>query len=175
MRVWLVLTLLLAVSAAAAPIEVEFEIEHRGGAAKPERYNGSWSIDGTRVKPGMLFEDVFQGMRLRSFSFEWLGKRWTARDVRLARLEIDEQGRLRSWIIGAKVTSGGCADVGALDCVGVPAKALDFYLVATRPERGMRGPSLVAVGVRPGIDGFIEAKGKFWVTRGRGRRLKTEG
>ncbi|HEY8540167.1 MAG TPA: hypothetical protein VIL28_14955 [Steroidobacteraceae bacterium] len=168
MRTLGALLLLLGAQTAAGPIHVDFEIVHREGKGKPSRYVGSWSFDGPLVKPGMLFEDVFEGRRLRSFSFEWLGKRWTVNDVRLARLELDEQGRLRSWIIGSKATSGGCGNVGALDCVGVPTKELDFYLVATRPERGMSGPSLVAVGVRPGTEGFIEAKGTFRV-RSRGR------
>lgn len=166
MRAWLAMLPLLGAQADAEPIYVEFEVLQPDGKGKPSRVAGSWSVDGSLAKPGTSFEDVFEGRRLQSFSFEWLGKRWTAGDVRLARLEVDEKGRLRSWIIGSKVISGGCDNVGALDCVGVPAKETDFYLVATRPERGTREPPLIAVGVRPGAKGFIEARGTFRVGTG---------
>src|SRR5690606_32766379 len=75
----------------------------------------------------------------------------------------DKKGRVRSWVIGGTAVCGGCDKVGVLDCVGVPAKATDFYLAATRSERGIPPPELVAVGVSRDSEEFIEAHGSFSV------------
>lgn len=149
----------------AAPIHVDFVVSQRNGHGKlePGSYHGSWSLEDAPSAPGVQLDDPFEGQRLSSFELEWLGEKWTPRNVRLARLELGRDGKLRSWIIGGTLVSGGCAKVGRLDCVGVPTKAADFYLVATQPERGSRAPSLWAVGVAPGVDGFIEAHGDFTV------------
>lgn len=167
--VWAVLFFALAASASAGakPVIVEFTIRQTEPYGDSERgvYTGRWIYDDSIVKPGGLFEDAFKGGKLQSFSFSWLGEEWHQGHVRLARLEFDSKGQLRSWIIGATVVSGGCGDVGALDCVGVPAAVNDFYLVATRPERGIPPPSLIAVGVRRGSDVVVEARGTFTVRK----------
>jgi len=167
MRIVFALILLgSAFASHAKPIYVDFKVEQTAafGDARAGVFTGSWSFDDSLAKPGALFEDVFEGLKLDSFSFSWLGQDWSASSVRLARLEFDRRGKLRSWVIGATAVSGGCASVGTLDCVGVPSKVADFYLSATRAEPGIRPPELVAVGVRPGSTGFAEAQGSFKVT-----------
>lgn len=166
MRLVLAMLILSAALAAdAKPVYVDFMVRQTApyGEARAGVYSGSWSYDDSIVKPGGLFEDVYKGAKLDSFSFSWLGGKWHPGNVRLARLEFDADGELRSWIIGATAVSGGCGNVGALDCVGVPAAATDFYLVATRTEPGIPPPELVAVGVRRGTDEFIEAQGSFTI------------
>lgn len=168
--VWVMPFLLLCFAAAittdAKPVVVEFTVRQSEphGDMQPGVYTGRWIYDDSIVKPGGLFADAFKGGKLKSFSFSWLGEEWHQGNVRLARLEFDAKGRLRSWIIGATVVSGGCSTVGALDCVGVPAAVTDFYLVATRTERGIPPPSLIAVGVRRGSDKVVEARGSFTVS-----------
>jgi len=161
------LVLSAAVTANAKPVYVDFTVKQAApyGELRPGVYTGSWSFDDSLVKPGGLFEDVYKGRKLDSFSFSWLGQKWRPSDVRLARLEFDGEGKLRSWIIGGTAISGGCGNVGALDCVGVPAAATDFYLSATRLEPGIPPPELVAVGVRRGSEEFTEAHGSFSVRR----------
>ncbi len=151
----------------AKPVHVDFMVRQTDsyGDTPSGVYQGTWSFDDSIVKPNGLFEEAFKGGKLKSFTFAWLGEEWHPGNVRLARLEFDAKGELRSWIIGATVVSGGCNAVGALDCVGVPADVTDFYLVATRPERGVRTPPLVAVGVQRGRDKVVEAHGEFTVRR----------
>jgi len=164
----LALTVLLFGAASAADakqIHVDFVVKQTApyGDTRPGVYTGTWSFDDSIVKPGGVFEDVFKGRKLDSFSFSWLGEEWRPTNVRLARLEFDEKGKVRAWVIGGTAVSGGCGNVGVLDCVGVPAKVTDFYLSATRLERGIPPPELVAVGVRLGSDKIIEAQGSFTV------------
>lgn len=158
-----------ALTCHATPVYVDFKIKQSApsGDTRPGVYTGTWSFDDALVKPSGLFEDVYEGRKLDSFSFSWLGAHWKPSNVRLARLEFDEDGKVRSWIIGGTAVSGGCATVGALDCVGVPSRAKDFYLSATRIEPGIPAPELVAVGVRPGSDEFVEGQGSFTVRAAR--------
>jgi hypothetical protein len=168
MRIILTMTLLgFAIASDATPIYVDFKVKQSepSGTAAAGVYSGTWSFDDSLAKPGALFEDVFEGRKLDTFSFSWLGQTWSVSSVRLARLEFDARGELRSWIIGARAVSGGCGSVGTLDCVGVPSRVADFYLSATRAERGIPPPELVAVGVRPGSEKFIEARGTFKVRK----------
>lgn len=171
------LALAAAVSADAKPMYVDFTLSQLGshgdsrgdslamrhGRHSAHVFSGRWSFDDSLVKPGGLFEDVYQGRRLDQFSFSWLGHRWHPGNVRLARLEFDADGELRSWIIGATAESGGCGNVGTLDCVGVPSSAADFYVVGTRSEPGIPGPEVSAVGVHRGGAEFVEAHGSFTV------------
>ena len=166
MRIVLATMILAAAfTAEAKPVYVDFTVRQSAplGDAPSGVYRGTWSYDDKIVKPGGLFEDPFKGAKLDSFSFSWLGEKWHPGNVRLARLEFDADGELRSWIIGAIAVSGGCGNVGALDCVGVPAHKTDFYLVGTRAEPGIPPPELIGVGVRRGSDTFIEASGSFTV------------
>ena len=166
MRIFLAMLIFgVALTAEAKPIYVDFMVKQVApyGEARSGVFSGTWSFDDSLVKPGGLFEDVYRGRKLDSFSFSWLGQRWHPGNVRLARLEFDMDGELRSWTIGATAVSGGCGNVGVLDCVGVPAKATDFYLTATRLEPGIPPPELVAVGVQRGSDVFTEAHGSFTV------------
>lgn len=167
MRIFVLTVLLLGAASAAdaKQVYVDFIVKQVApyGDTRPGVYTGTWSFDDSLVKPGGLFEDVYKGRKLDSFSFSWLGEKWRPSNVRLARLEFDEDGKLRSWVIGGTAVSGGCGNVGVLDCVGVPAKATDFYLAATRIERGIPPPELVAVGVLRGSDSFVEAHGSFKV------------
>jgi hypothetical protein len=164
--VWVMLLFAAAMTAGAKPVLVEFTIRQAEphGDTRPGVYTGRWIYDDSIVKPGGLFEEAFKGGKLQAFSFSWLGEEWHPGNVRLARLEFDAKGRLRSWIIGATAVSGGCGTVGALNCVGVPAAVTDFYLVATRAERGIPAPSLIAVGVQRGSDKVVEARGSFTVS-----------
>jgi hypothetical protein len=149
----------------ATPIHVDFGIlqsdtyeGHRRGL-----FFGTWSFDDSLATPGGFFEDVFLGRPLDSFSFSWLGRRWDATNARLARLEFDEAGELRSWIIGGTAISGGCAAVGYLDCIGTPSSFGDFALTGVRPEPGVPSFGLTAIGVLPGAQSFAEASGIFRV------------
>lgn len=171
------LALAAAVTADAKPMYVDFTLKQLGPYGdgggdrramghdrhSPRIYAGTWSFDDSLVKPGGLFEDVHQGRRLDQFSFSWAGERWHPGNVRLARLEFDADGELRSWIIGGTAVSGDCGNVGTLDCVGVPSSAADFYVVGTRSEPGVPGPEVTAVGVHRGGSEFIEAQGSFRV------------
>lgn len=167
MRIFALTILLVgAVSAVdAKQIHVDFVVKQSApyGDTRPGVYKGTWSFDDSIVKSGGVFEDVFKGRKLDSFSFSWLGREWRPTNVRLARLEFDKKGRIRAWVIGGTAVSGGCGDVGVLDCVGVPANVTDFYVSATRLERGIPPPELVAVGVLRGSDEIIEAQGSFTV------------
>lgn len=156
---------LTSLSAFATPIHVDFGLyqSHTHGAAKRGLYFGTWSFDDSIVTPGGVFEDVFAGRPLDSFSFSWLGQSWNTTNARLARIEFDEAGRLRSWVIGATAVSGGCANVGVLDCVSSPTNVADFSLTGVRPEPGMPSLSLTAIGVLPGVDAFVDASGIFTV------------
>jgi hypothetical protein len=151
--------------ASATPVFVDFGLYQPQSYGDERRglYFGSWSFDDSIVTPGGVFEDVYFGRPLDSFSFSWLGQRWNTSNARLARIEFDEAGRLRSWIIGGTAVSGGCADVGFLDCVGIPSAFADFSLTGVRPEPGIPSPSLMAIGVLPGMDSFAEASGIFIV------------
>jgi hypothetical protein len=158
---------LLAVSGmvGATPVYVDF------GIFQPDRYEGqrrglyfgSWSFDDSLAIPGAVFEDVYFGRPLDSFSFWWLGKRWDTSNAKLARIEFDAAGELRSWIIGGTAVSGGCANVGFLDCVGTPSAFADFSLTGVRLDPGLPPPELTAIGVLPGAQTFAEASGFFWV------------
>jgi hypothetical protein len=128
-------------------------------------YFGSWSFDSSLAKPNAVIEDVFVGIPMESFSFNWLGERWHPGNARLARIEFDEKGELRSWTIGGIATSGGCGEVGALDCVSAPSTTPDFTLTATRLEPGIPPPALVAVGALPRIEAFAEGSGVFIVRK----------
>jgi hypothetical protein len=158
---------LLALSGvvSATPVYVDFGLYQTQsyGDARRGLYFGSWSFDDSIITPGGVFEDVYFGRPLDSFSFSWLGQRWNANNARLARIEFDEAGQLRSWIIGGTAVSGGCADVGFLDCVGTPSAFADFSLTGVRAEPGLPPPSLRAIGVLPGMDTFAEASGIFMV------------
>jgi hypothetical protein len=175
MRIILATILLsAALTSHATPIYIDFEIKQSApsGDARPGVFTGTWSFDDSLVKPGGLFEDVYKGRKLDSFSFSWLGEHWSPANARLARLEFDEDGKVRSWIIGGRAVSGGCGSVGTLDCVGVPSKVADFYLSATRLEPGIPPPELIAVGVRAGGAEFVDAQGSFKV---RGTAVPTPG
>ena len=156
---------LAASSACATPIHVDFAMyqPQSQGAAKRGLYFGTWSFDDSIITPGGIFEDVFKGRPLDAFAFSWLGREWKATNARLARIEFDEAGRLRSWVIGGTAVSGGCANVGVLDCVGLPADVADFSLTGVRPQPGQSSLSLTAIGVAPGLDAFAEARGIFTV------------
>lgn len=158
-----VLLLSAAFTSDAKPIYVDFTVTEvfAAGAKHAGAITGTWSFDDSLVKPGGLFEDVQHGRRLRTLSFSWLGKRWHPGNARLARLEFDAEGELRSWIIGGTAISGGCSSVSVLDCVGVPSNVTDFYLAATRSEPGIPPPELVAVGVIRGTDAYVDAHGSF--------------
>ena len=148
----------------ATPIYVDFTVKQTTPFAgtRPGVYSGTWSFDDSLVKPGGIYEDSQKGRRLDSFSFEWLGQEWHTVNARLARIEFDEEGQLRSWIIGGTALSGTCG-TAVLDCVGLPAPANDFYLVGTRLEPGIPPPELIAVGVVPGFEDFAQAEGSFRV------------
>lgn len=166
MRIILAMMLLgAALAGEAKPIYVDFKLTQflPDGADRPSTLVGTWSFDDALVKPGAVFEDARRGRRLDSFSFSWLGRRWNPSNARLARLEFDADGELRSWIIGGRAVSGGCGDISALDCVGVPSRVTDFYLAATRSEPGIPPPELVAVGVIKGTDTYVDAHGSFAV------------
>jgi hypothetical protein len=158
---------LLAMSsmASATPIFVDFGLyqSQSYGDVRRGLYFGSWSFDDSIVTPGGVFEDVYVGRPLDSFSFSWLGQRWNTHNARLARIEFDEEGQLRSWVIGGTAVSGGCANVGFLDCVSAPSAFADFSLTGVRLEPGLAPPSLTAIGVLPGMDSFAEASGIFVV------------
>lgn len=149
----------------ATPIYVDFTVKQAAsfGGTRPGVYSGTWSFDDSLIKPNGIFEDAAKGRRLDSFTFEWLGRDWNRVNARLARIEFDAEGELRSWIIGGTAISGTCGAVGALDCVGTPARTKDFYLVGTRLGPDIPPPELSAVGVMPGIDGFADAYGSFSV------------
>jgi hypothetical protein len=163
----LLFAVLLAASGvvAATPIHVDF------GVLQPDRYEGhgrglffgTWTFDDSLATPGGFFEDVYLGRPLDSFSFSWLGQRWNTSNARLARLEFDAAGELRSWIIGGTAISGGCAAVGYLDCVGTPSSVGDFALTGVRPEPGAWSFGLTAIGVLPGAQTFADASGFFRV------------
>jgi len=159
---------LTSFGAIATPIHVDFGLyqSQSQGDAKRGLYFGTWSFDDSIITPGGVFEDVFAGRPLDSFSFSWLGRHWNASNARLARIEFDEAGRLRSWIIGGTAVSGGCANVGVLDCVSSPTNVADFSLTGIRPQPGMPSLSVTAIGVLPGVDAFVEASGIF-TTRSR--------
>jgi hypothetical protein len=163
----LLCAVLLAVSGvvSATPIHVDFGIFQPVSYEGQRRglYFGTWSFDDSLATPGGFFEDVFFGRPLDSFSFSWLGRRWDTTNAKLARLEFDDAGQLRSWIIGGTAVSGGCADVGFLDCVGIPSSLADFSLTGVRPEPGLSLFSLTAIGVLPGAETFAEASGLFVV------------
>ena len=166
MRKFLFVVLSMASCGAfATPIHVDFGMyqSQSQGAAKRGLYFGTWSFDDSIVTPGGVFEDVFNGRPLDSFAFSWLGRSWNATNARLARIEFDDAGRLRSWVIGGTAVSGGCANVGVLDCVGLPTDVADFSLTGVRPEPGQPALSLSAIGVLPGLDAFAEARGIFTV------------
>lgn len=149
----------------ATPVYVDFGIFQSDIYEGQRRglYFGSWSFDDSLAVPGAVFEDVYFGRPLDSFSFSWLGKRWNTSNAKLARLEFDAAGELRSWIIGGTAVSGGCADVGFLDCVGTPSSFADFSLTGVRLEPGLPPPELTAIGVLPGAQTFAEAGGFFSV------------
>ena len=149
----------------ATPIYVDFTVKQVAplGTTRPGVYTGTWSFDDSLVEPNGIFEDAARGQRLDSFTFDWLGQEWNAVNARLARIEFDAEGELRSWIIGGTAVTGTCGRSGALDCVGVPAASRDFYLVGTRLDPDIPPPELIAVGVMPGIEGFAEAYGSFSV------------
>jgi hypothetical protein len=128
-------------------------------------YFGTWSFDSSLAKPNTVIEDVFVGVPLDSFSFYWLGEHWHPGNARLARVEFDANGELRSWTIGGTVTSGGCGAVGALDCASAPSAAADLTLTATRLEPGIPPPALIAVGVLPKMESFAEGSGVFAVRK----------
>lgn len=168
MRRILLATLLgLCGAASAAPVHVDFAIYQSQKYSGERRgvYFGSWSFDSSLAKPNAIFEDVFAGIPLDSFSFYWLGERWHPGNARLARIEFDANGELRSWTIGSTVTSGGCGAVGALDCVSVPSVSPDFTLTATRREPGIPSPALIAVGALPQVEAFAEGGGVFAVRK----------
>lgn len=154
-------------AASAAPVHVDFAIYQTRSYSGERRgvYFGTWSFDSSLAKPNAVLEDVVVGMPLDSLSFDWLGERWTAGNARLARIEFDEHGELRSWTIGGSVTSGGCAAVGVLDCVSAPSASPDFTLTATRLEPGLPPPALIAVGVLPRAESFAEGSGVFTVRK----------
>lgn len=156
-------TMAVAGSLNATPIYVDFTVRQSVpfGDTRPGVYSGTWSFDDSLVRPGSIIEDVYPGRRLDSFSFSWLGEQWNPVNSRLARIEFDRDGNLRSWIIGATAASGTCG--GLLDCVGIPAGAADFYLAATRLSPDIPPPELVAVGVQAGREEFAEAQGSFTV------------
>lgn len=157
----------LCSAASAAPIHVDFAIYQTRTYAGERRgaYFGSWSFDSSLAKPNAVIEDASIGIPLDSFSFYWLGERWHPGNARLARIEFDDRGELRSWTIGGTVTSGGCSAVGALDCVSAPSASADFTLTATRLEPGIPPPALVAVGVLPQAEAFAEGSGIFAVRK----------
>jgi len=166
MRKFLFAALLAASSVVSAtPIYVDFGIYQpvSYGSERRGLYFGTWSFDSSLAAPGAIFEDVYAGRPLDSFSFSWLGQPWNTGNSRLARIEFDEAGQLRSWTIGGTAVSGGCADVGYLDCVGTPSAFADFSLTGVRLEPGLPPPALTAVGVLPGMDSFAEAVGVFAV------------
>jgi len=160
---------LLAISGAvsAAPVFVDFVV-YQSRAYGGERrgvYFGTWSFDSSLAKPNTVIEDVFGGIPLGSLAFSWLGERWHPGNARLARLEFDAAGELRSWTIGGLAVSGGCGAVGVLDCVGTPSNVPDFTLTATRLEPGIPPPAVIAVGVLPRTQSFAEAGGLFEVRK----------
>jgi hypothetical protein len=161
-------------AAPAAPVHVDFAIYQSRSYAGERRgvFFGTWSFDSSLAKPNAVIEDVFVGMPLDSFSFYWLGERWHPGNARLARIEFDEHGELRSWTIGGTVTSGGCGAVGVLDCVSAPSTSPDFTLTATRLEPGIPPPALVAVGVLPRAESFAEGGGLFVVRTRSGLKRK---
>ena len=129
----LILALSITGLANAMPIYVDFKFQQiEPFADSPAFVTGSWSYDDSISKPGGFFEDVFYGLELDSFNLSWLGQEWNSSNARLARVEFDEEGALRSWVIGGTPVSGGCAEIGYLDCVGTPTVVNDFYLSAMR-------------------------------------------
>lgn len=163
----LLIAILLTTSgtAAAGPVFVDFAIYQSRTYSGERRgvYFGSWSFDSKLAKPNTVVEDVSVGIPLESLAFFWLGEHWHPGNARLARLEFDAAGELRSWTIGGTVTSGGCKAVGVLDCAGVPSVGPDFTLTATRLEPGIPPPALVAIGVLPRVESFAEGVGIFSV------------
>jgi hypothetical protein len=170
----LILALGAAFEADAIPIHIDFKFQQTEPASDlpPEFFSGSWSYDDSIAKPGGIFEDVFFGMVLDSFEFSWLGHEWSPSNARLARIEFDQEGVLRSWIIGGTAISGGCAQIGFLDCVGTPTTSNDFYLSATRLTPDIAPPELVAAGVWANRDDFASGEGGFTI---RGTEVPTPG
>ena len=153
-----------ALASEAKPVYVDFKLTQTSPSrdGRATTLVGTWSYDDSIVKPGGVFDDPRRGGKLKSFSFSWLGRRWTPANARLARLEFDADGKLRSWVIGGTAVSGGCG-ASVLDCVGVPSKETDFYISATRREPGLPPPEVMAVGVLAGTDTYIDAHGSFEV------------
>ena len=168
-KVVFVALLAMSGAASAGQVFVDFVVyqSRTYGSERRGVYYGTWSFDSSLAKPNAVIEDVFGGIPLDSFAFSWLGERWHPGNARLARIEFDAAGELRSWTIGGLVVSGGCGAVGVLDCVGTPSAVPDFTLTATRLEPGIPPPAVVAVGVLPRLQSFAEGAGVFTI-RNRG-------
>ena len=161
----LIVALSLTSIANAMPIFVDFKFQQTEPTSDlpAQFFTGSWSYDDSIAKPGGFFEDVFFGMELESFDFSWLGQHWNPSNARLARIEFDEEGVLRNWVIGGTAISGGCADIGFLDCVGTPSVVNDFYLSAMRLTPDLAPPELVAAGVWANREDFASGEGVFTI------------